>query len=199
MRTMRSNRPMRSFVFVLWMGFLVSSRLACAQNALPVARANAPTSDARVAFDALKGLGGTWSGRVTTEPPNPEIEGPIHVTMRVASRGNLLLHEMISDGQPEATLIFVENDRLTLVHYCDAGNRPRLVARSSSDGKTMAFDFMDISGSTAPAFVEHVEFTVTDTDHHMEHWTFVLPGDQRLRAHFDLTRSQSSHPNPASK
>jgi sugar phosphate isomerase/epimerase len=33
----------------------------------------------------------------------------------------------------------------------------------------------------ANAFVEHVEFTMTDADHHMEHWTFVLPGDQRLR------------------
>jgi hypothetical protein len=72
----------------------------------------------------------------------------------------------------------------------DAGNRPRLVARTPSDGKTMAFDFVDISGSATPAFVEHVEFTMTDADHHMEHWTFVLPGDQRLRAHFDLTRGR---------
>jgi hypothetical protein len=92
----------------------------------------------------LKCLAGAWSGRVTTEPPNREIEGPIHVTMRVASRGNLLLHEMKSGGQPEPTLIFVENDRLTLVHYCDAGNRPRLVAPTSSDGKTMTFEFVDI-------------------------------------------------------
>jgi len=196
MRSIRANRHLRSFGFVLGMGFLVSSRFACAQNASPTARASAPTSDARVAFDALKGLAGGWSGRVTTEPPSPEIEGPIHVTMRVGSRGNLLLHEMMSGGQPEPTLIFVDSDRLTLVHYCDAGNRPRLVARAS-DGKTMAFDFVDISGSTAPTFVEHVEFTMTDANHHLEHWTFVLPGDQRLRAHFDLTRSQNSGPNPA--
>jgi hypothetical protein len=54
----------------------------------------------------------------------------------------------------------------------------------------MAFDFVDISGSTTPAFVEHVEFTMTDADHHMEHWTFVLAGDQCLRAHFDLTRGR---------
>jgi len=180
---------MRSFAFVLWMGVLASSRLGYAQTASPVPRASASTSDALVAFDALKGLSGAWSGRVTTEPRNPEIEGPIEVTMRVASRGNVLLHEIMSGGQPEPTLIFVENDRLTLVHYCDAGNRPRLVARPSPDGKTMAFDFVDMSGSTAPAFVEHVEVTMTDADHHMEHWTFVLPGDQRLRAHFDLTRS----------
>jgi hypothetical protein len=195
----RASRHTRSFACVLWMGVLVSSRLACAQNASPAPRTGPQRSDAAVAFDVLKGLAGAWSGRVTTEPPNAEIEGPIRVTMRVASRGNLLLHEMMSGGQPEPTLIFVENDRLTLVHYCDAGNRPRLMARPSLDAKTMGFEFVDISGTTAPAFVEHIEFTMPDADHHMEHWTFVLPGDQRLRAHFDLIRSHDQQPERAGK
>ena len=98
MRTIRANRPMRLFALVLWMGVLVCSRLACAQNASPVPRASAPTSDAGVAFDALKGLSGAWSGRVTTEPPNPEIEGPIHVTMcQISPVGS---HSFPSDRGP---------------------------------------------------------------------------------------------------
>jgi hypothetical protein len=198
MRTNRANPHMQLFAFVLWMGVLVSSRVASAQSASLAPRTSSPTSDAGVTFEALKGLAGAWSGRVTTEPPNPDIEGPIQVTVRVASRGNVLLHEILSQGQPEPTLIFMEKDRLTLVHYCDTGNRPRLIARTS-DKTTTAFDFVDISGSPAPAFVDHVEFTLTDADHHVEHWTFVLPGDQRLRAHFELTRSRSSPANPAAK
>jgi len=39
----------------------------------------------------LKRLAGTWTGRVTTDPRNPEIDGDIQVTMRVASRGNVLI------------------------------------------------------------------------------------------------------------
>src|SRR5580765_3196832 len=48
----------------------------------------AAKSDAEISFASLKGLAGKWTGVVTTHPHNPEIEGPIQVTMRVASRGS---------------------------------------------------------------------------------------------------------------
>ena len=67
--------------------------------------------------------------------------------MRVASRGSVLVHEIAPGGVPEPTMIYLEGDRLTLVHYCEAGNRPRLVARKSPDEKSVEFDFVDMSGS----------------------------------------------------
>jgi hypothetical protein len=133
-----------------------------------------------VSFGALKGLAGTWTGRVTTDPRNPEIDGAIEVTMRVASRGSVLVHEIAPGGVPEPTVIYLEGDRLTLIHYCEAGNRPRMVA----------FDFVDISGSTSPAYLHDFAFTSITSDHHTEDWTFMLPGDKPLRAHFDLKRAQ---------
>src|SRR5215472_6730230 len=146
------------------------------------------TSETERSFDQLKTLAGNWRGSVTTSPPNPEIEGPIQVRMSVASRGNVLVHEIAPGGVPEPTMIYLEDDHLTLVHYCEAGNRPRMVARKSPDQKTMEFDFVDISGSTTPAYLHHFVFTIINADHHTEDWTFMLPGGRLLHAHFDLKR-----------
>lgn len=87
-------------------------------------------------------------------------------------------------------MIYLEGDRLTLLHYCEAGNRPRLVARKSPDQKTVEFDFVDISGNTAPAYLHRFAFTIIDADRHTEDWTFMLPGDKLLHAHFDLKRAK---------
>jgi len=155
--------------------------------------------EAQTSFDVLKGLAGRWSGSVTTEPHNPDIEGSIQVTMRVASRGSVLEHEIAPGGVPEPTMIYVEADRLTLVHYCEAGNRPRLVARHSADPKTVDFEFADISGSKTPVYLQHFLFTIVGANHHTKDWTFQLPDDKRLHAHFDLKRAAEKSPAGASK
>jgi hypothetical protein len=61
-----------------------SACLALAQ-ADPAAPQVAPAkSDAQISFGRLKNPAGAWSGTVTTDPQNPDIDGPIQVTMRVA-------------------------------------------------------------------------------------------------------------------
>ena len=192
------NFHVKSLSFVLCL-VLSLCRLTFAQNPSSGQKATPAKSDTQISFDALKSLAGTWTGPVTTDPPNPEINGPIRVTMRVASRGNVLVHEIPPGGVPEPTMIYLDGDRLTLVHYCEAGNRPRMVARKSPDQKTVEFDFVDISGSTSPAYLHHFVFTIIDADHHIEDWTFMLPGDKLLHAHFDLKRAKESVPPPAGK
>jgi hypothetical protein len=161
----------------LFLGLLAYGRPALAQNA---------------SFDSLKSLAGTWTGTVTTDPHNPDIEGSIQVTMRVASRGSVLEHEIAPGGIPEPTMIYVEHDHLTLVHYCEAGNRPRLVARRSTDPRNVDFEFADISGSTEPVYLRRFVFSIVSADQHTEDWTFQLPGEKQLHAHFDLKRAR--HP-----
>jgi hypothetical protein len=93
-------------------------------------------------------------------------------------------------GAPDdpITMLYVNGNRLFLSHYCDAGNRPRMVATASADGKTITFNVVDVSGSKSHGYMEHVVFTAIDASHHTEDWTFLMPGNHPAQAHFDLHR-----------
>jgi len=150
-------------------------------------------SDAQKSFDQLKTLAGSWEGVLKTYPPTPEADGKhAQTTLRVTSMGNALMHEMKIEGRPDdpITMLYMDNDRLTLTHYCDAGNRPRMVAKSSPDGKTVEFDFVDVAGSTQYGHMHHALFTFIDANHHIEDWTFMVAGDKSVQAHFELQRTK---------
>src|SRR5262249_35375252 len=138
-----------------WCAMMVCIVLLAGSPAVAQDSSSAQERDARTSFDVLKGLVGKWTGSVTTDPHNPDIEGSIQVTMRMAARGSVLEHEIAPGGVPEPTMIYVEGDHLTLVHYCEAGNRPRLVARGPADPKKVEFDFADISGGKDPLYLQH--------------------------------------------
>jgi hypothetical protein len=114
----------------------------------------------------------------------------MHVSLRVTSMGNALVHEMTGGGRPDdpITMFYLDGDRLLLTHYCDAGNRPRMTGKTSPDGKKVEFDFVDVAGSLRYGHMHHAVFTVIDANHHTEDWTYVMPGDKPVRAHIDLQR-----------
>ena len=148
-------------------------------------------SDAQKTFDQLKALSGVWEGKVTTDMPvAASIQNSLmHVTLRTTSRGNALLHEMTSSGPDDPiTMFYLDENRLLLTHYCDAGNRPRMEGKLSPDGKTVEFSFLDVAGSNQHQHMHHAKFTFIDADHHTEDWIFML-GDNAVHAHFDLRRT----------
>src|SRR5450432_491526 len=168
--------------------------------------ATAPKTDAQKSFETMKTLAGTWEGRITTTPAHPEMDGSLgQVTFRVTSMGNALMHDMKSSVRPDnpITMMYLDNDRLLLTHFCDAGNRPRMVARPSADGKQVEFDFLDVAGGTQYGHMDHAVFTIVDDNHHIEDWTYMEPGDKPIHAHIDLQRSKdlqrakSTASNPA--
>ena len=160
----------------------------------------APKSEAQISFDSLKALAGEWEGPVSTDMSDAMRArmganfNPIHVSMRVTSRGHTLVHELQEAGTPldatkydhPVTMLYLDGEQLDLVHYCDAGNRPRMIGKRSPDGKTVEFEFADISGD--PQYhMHHAVFTTIDADHHTEDWTFMMK-DMPIHAHFDLHR-----------
>jgi hypothetical protein len=162
-------------------------------------QAKAEKSDAQKALDQLKTVAGEWEGPVTVDPPQPQWEGakkPLHVSMRVTSRGHAIVHELQETGTPldpskydhPVTMLYVDTDRLMLTHYCDAGNRPRMTGKESPDGKKVEFEFLDLSGSNQYGHMHHAVFTFIDANHHIEDWTYMTPGDKPIHAHFDLKR-----------
>lgn len=192
---------MRSLPLVLPVVLLALSPAAFARSeghAVGTVNASAPKSGAQVSFDTLKVLAGEWEGAVTLDPPMPQMSDgkPLHVSMRVTSRGNALVHELQEAGTPldpakydhPVTMLYLDGDQLTLVHYCDAGNRPRMTGRVSPDGGKVEFDLVDVSGSTKYGHMHHAVFTPIDANHHVEDWTYMMPGDKPMHAHFDLQR-----------
>jgi len=157
-------------------------------------------SEAQKSFDTMKTLSGNWQGLVTTVP---KVEGmgentQMQVTLRVTSRGNALVHEMKEAGAVDdptrndhpVTMFYLDNDRLLLTHYCDAGNRPRMTGKVSADGKKVEFDFLDVAGGTQRGHMDHAVFTIIDANHHIEDWTYMMPGDKPMHGHMDLQRVQ---------
>jgi len=154
-------------------------------------------ASAQQAFARMKTLAGNWKGQAAM---GPGMSAPVRVSLRVTSGGDALMHEMVPEGRSDdpnhgdddpITMLYMDGDRLILTHYCDSGkNRPRMVGKLSSDGKTVQFDFLDVSGGTTYGHMHAVVFTIIDTDHHTEDWTYMSPEDKPGHAHIDLVRAK---------
>jgi hypothetical protein len=141
--------------------------------------------DMQKTFDQLKTLAGSWEGSVDGKPLN--------VTLRVTSMGNTLMHEMKSAGPDDPISMFhMDNGRLLMTHYCDAGNQPRFVASISPDGKTVSFDYLGATNllSSQEGHMQHVVFTLIDPDHHTELWEFAMADGKKMGGLLDLRRTK---------
>jgi len=186
---------MKSLHLVLSVALLSLSTVAFSQSDAQKAYLAPVPSEGQKSFTAMKTLAGEWEGPVTV-PEMPEMSGgkPLHASMRVTSRGHVLVHEFQEAGTPldatkydhPVTMVYLDGEELTLVHYCDAGNRPRMTGKMSPDGKTVEFELKDISGSTEE-HMHHGVFTIIDANHHTEDWTFMM-NDKPIHAHADLHR-----------
>jgi hypothetical protein len=184
-------KSLRSIVPVF---LLTLCSMSYAQSAVPPVA----VTDSQTSFNTVKSLAGEWEGSVTTDPPMQGMTdmGPVHISLRITSRGNAVVHEMQTAGTPldpakydhPLTMFYLDGDRLTLVHYCDAGNRPRMVARKSAHGEAVEFDFVDLSGDDQNGHMHHAVLTAIDADHHTEDWTYMMPGNHPVHAHFTLHR-----------
>ena len=186
--------------FLLFVVLMLLSTGAFAQSDAPKSDAQksvaAVPSEAQQSFTTMKTLAGEWEGIVNV-PEAPDMSGSkMHASLRVTSRGHVLVHEFQEAGTPldatkydhPVTMLYLDGDQLTLVHYCDAGNRPRMTGKMSPDAKTVEFELKDISGSTE-YHMHHSVFTIIDANHHTEDWTFMMK-DKPIHAHFDLQRTK---------
>jgi hypothetical protein len=130
---LKMTRKTKTIRCVLLTSLASLSTLAVAQS--NVETAPAQKSGAEESFDKLKTLAGSWVGQLTTFPPVPPMAGKLaQFSLRVTSRGNAFVHELSVSGIPDhpVTMFYLDEGRLLLTHYCDAGNRPRMAAKVSA-------------------------------------------------------------------
>ena len=193
---------MKAISFVMCALMLCVSTIALSQAQMHKAdgrETDAQQGSAQLAFARLKTLAGNWKGQAAMGPP-PGMNAPVRVSLRVTSGGAALMHEMVPEGRSDdpsngdddpITMIYMDGDRLVLTHYCDSGkNRPRMVGALSPDGKTVEFDFLDVSGGTKYGHMHQAAFTFIDSDHHTEDWTYMSPAEKPGHAHIDLVRAK---------
>ncbi len=70
----------------------------------------APKTDAQKSFEAMKELAGNWEGKVTVAEHSEMNNMGGHVSFRVTSMGNALVHEMQGEGRPDhpMTMFYLE-------------------------------------------------------------------------------------------
>jgi hypothetical protein len=138
-------------------------------------------SDAHKSFDLLKGMEGNWTGK------NQQGQ-PLQVTFRLTAGGSALMSEIHGHGAENmVTMFHMDGDRLLMTHYCGAGNQPRMKV-IASDPKSVSFEFFDGTNiGPGDGHMQHVTFTQSDADHHLEEWTFLDHGKE-MKELFTLER-----------
>src|SRR5260370_38133727 len=148
---------MKSLRFMLSVVLMSLSTVAFAQSDAQKSSVAPVPSEAQKSFATMKSLAGEWEGPVTvSEMPQMSGGKPTHLSLRGTSRGNVLVHEMQEAGTPldatkydhPVTMFYVDGDQFTLIHHCDAGNRPRMTSKMSPDGKTVESEREDSSRRT---------------------------------------------------
>ncbi len=92
---------MKHIRFALTVVVLTLTSMAFAQHDGQKSSVDAAPSAAQKSFTTIKTLAGEWEGPATV-PEMPEMSGgkPMHISLRVTSRGNVLMHEMQESGTP---------------------------------------------------------------------------------------------------
>jgi hypothetical protein len=100
------------------------------------------------------------------------------------------MSEIIGHGETMVSMFHLDGpNRLLMTHYCATGNQPRMTASASPDGKTITFNFLDVTNLATPdaGHMDHVVIAALDANHHSEEWHFADHGKE-MKELFDLHR-----------
>jgi hypothetical protein len=160
-----------------------AARIAITLLFIFVTSAAFAASAAQTSFDELKSLNGTWEGKTSNGQT-------AQVIYRVTSNGSALMSK-IKGKEDMISMFNLDGDRVVLTHYCSAGNQPRMVASGSPDGKTITFNFLDVTNLGAPdaGHMTRVVLSMPDANHHTEEWTYTDHGKE-MKEVFDLWRKK---------
>jgi hypothetical protein len=90
------------------------------------------------------------------------------------------------------TMYTPDGATILATHYCSAGNQPRIRAKASADGKSLDFQFVDVSnvaGSTGEV-MQRLVVTFVDADHFQQQWTSRGKDGKEQTSVFKYTRAK---------
>jgi len=128
--------------------------LACALLLAATAVAGA---DAAAALDAFKGL----QGRCAIHSSGKTLA--IEMVYDVGSKGSIVTEQF---GK-ELSVFYRDGDSLLMIHFCNAGNQPRLRLKQASAGGRFEFETFDVTNLASPSapHVQRIIYKMVDEKH----------------------------------
>jgi hypothetical protein len=151
------------------------------------------TLDADAIFSKVKNLSGEWQERSTKGWTG-------NTRIRVLARGSAVAFESSFPDAPDSgmlTLMYVDNGRLLLTHYCEARNQPTLIASSASaDGSTITFTFLNGTGmkSRDDGHMDKMMLRFDGTDSYHMQWTWYSSTKERWLEDIEYRRARNQEP-----
>jgi hypothetical protein len=138
-------------------------------------------------FERLKSLAGDWVTLEGGEAPPGSL-----VRYEVTSAGSALLETLFAGTPNEMrTVYYLDRGELVLVHYCAAGNQPRMRAVPATSPDEIAFDFDGGSNVDLERglHMHAAKFLFSDPAHLATEWTHWQDGKPAGTVRFVLARS----------
>jgi hypothetical protein len=137
-------------------------------------------------FEKMKGLVGTWKGKMDMGGGEQEFTVEYHLVS-----GGSVIEEKQFAGTPKemVTMYHDQKGKLALTHYCMLGNQPGMVLKSA-DAKTLKFDFDAMCGVNAKkdTHMHSLAITFVDADTITQEWAMFQAGKEEGKHPFTLKR-----------
>jgi hypothetical protein len=142
------------------------------------------------ALERLKSLEGTWTGPAVWVKAGKKDGVEFTLAYKVTSDGTAVIETMMPGTPGEMVTVYhVEDGRLALVHYCTAGNQPRMTLESSSDPDDLSFRCRGGTNMTErDSHMHSARIRIVDANHIKGAWSSVKAGRVEWTAEADLTR-----------
>jgi len=127
---------------------LVKIGLLC----LAIYASSATLGTSEKAFEIFKGLQGTWA--ILSEGKTLRIQ----MSYEVASNGSIVTEQF---GR-ELSVLYLDRGSVQMIHFCNAGNQPRLKLKDGGRPDLLTFEIFDITNlkSTNTAHVEKIIYKI---------------------------------------
>jgi hypothetical protein len=136
------------------------------------------------AFKKLLSLAGEWEGK--------DEHGMVAKTsFKAVAANTAVLETLAASGMEEMVSLYsIDQDSISLVHYCPTNNQPRMKATPDSDDfKELSFEFQGAGNLKSPTegHQHHLVIRFEDANHITETWTW-RQNDKDTLMVFHLTR-----------
>jgi hypothetical protein len=166
--------------------------LICCAICAGVADNAATPKPSHPAFEKLKKLEGRWFGSATWDQVGKKSGVDFNITYRTTSGGKAVMETMFAGTPGEmVTMYFLEGDDLALVHYCSAGNQPKMKLDTPRDSNVLSFRCLGGTNMTEQDSHMHwVRLELVDADHLKGSWNSMKDGKVQWVAEAELVRQK---------